>query len=374
MNILVDVLHNLPPDIEAILPVGLRDILDLPPPTPISTIHNNAATATNTDKETQVQANEVADRVSQIAEMYRDECRELAAKPGTEPEYLTHLYGDVVEKLARIPPWRHVLSATRSDKLWLASLKPPLDPVPIISLLWPPLTRNAIATTSQEHGLDSAQNSFNSDIIRARPDGKLFNFDPPPLFPEPSESSSASDVDGTITTPKPDVTLGISREAFSRTHANLLECWQASKVVLSDPHTTQGDMRFPFLIIEAKGLATNGNLIGAQNQAAGGGTCAIRLLASLAAQAPEVCAPRIVFSCTTEGAIHELWIHFQAIDGQNTTKHYMVCLGSWRTTLDRHARELVAALAAIFAWGVEVFFPQIKQVLDNVLLQAMAPE
>ncbi|RYN17035.1 hypothetical protein AA0119_g11489 [Alternaria tenuissima] len=106
--------------------------------------------------------------------------------------------------------------------------------------------------------------------------------------------------------PKPDIAVGISREAFSRTYAGLLDYWQAGKAVFSDPHATQGDMRFYFFIIKAKGLVAHGNLIGAQSQAIGAGKCAIRLLESLAAQDPGLGAPRIVINYTTEGAMHEL--------------------------------------------------------------------
>lgn len=93
---------------------------------------------------------------------------------------------------------------------------------------------------------------------------------------------------------------------FSPAQARLLEHWQAGITVYSDPHVTEGEIRFPFLFIEAKGLVTNGNLIGGQNQAAGGGTCAVRLLDSLAKQSPCIGVPRIVFSLTTEGALREL--------------------------------------------------------------------
>lgn len=367
-NIFVDVVHTLPPDIEALLPIGLRDILDRSTSTPSSAaIHpGTSATTCEENGEKSAQARELADKVSQLAALYRDECRELAGKPGSEPEYRSHLYGDVVEKLARFPPWRRTLSANCSDKSWLTSLKPPKS-TPFLSLPWPPLTARPVATKPQEHvPFESTQSSFDPNIIRVRPGCEPFNFASPPASTEPSESS-ASDVDGTIMTPKPDITIGISREAFSPGHASLLDYWQAGKVVLSDPHATQGDMRFAFLIIEAKGLATNGNLIGAQNQAAGGGSCAIRLLASLAAQDPEADAPRIVFSCTTEGAIHEIWIHFQAVDEDKNMKQQMVCIGAWRTTLDRHADEFVAALAAILCWGVEVFLPQIEKVLENYM-------
>lgn len=230
-----------------------------------------------------------------------------------------------------------------------------------------------MATKSvQDASMESTQNSSDSDIIRMRPDGNPFNFAVPPASTEPSDSSTTSELDGTLTTPKADITIGISREAFSPTHAGVLDYWQAGKAVLSDLHATQGDMRFPFLIIEAKGLATNGNLIGAQNQAAGGGACAMRLLESLATQDPGTGAPRIVFSITTEGAMHELWVHYRVVGDDNTHKHHMTCLGAWRTTLDRHANEFVAALASILSWGVDVFHPQIKQVLDRYVDAAVA--
>lgn len=136
-NILVDIIHSLPPDIEALLARHLRDTLDPPPPAPPSAACTHAKTNITTHKENNEESNakarELADNISQLAAVYRDECRELVGNPGSKPKYRTHLYGDVVEKLARIPPWRRALSANYSDKLWRASLKPPA-PNPILSL------------------------------------------------------------------------------------------------------------------------------------------------------------------------------------------------------------------------------------------------
>ncbi|KAF2241907.1 hypothetical protein BU26DRAFT_525017 [Trematosphaeria pertusa] len=382
-NILVDVIHVLPPDVEALLPSDLRDILDPPSHAPPSSprTHADAATAThneNAEEENNARTRELADRVRELAAVYLFECRLLAGKPGSEPEYRTHLYSDVVEKLARIPAWCRVLSASCSDKLWRASLKP-APPNPILALpssTWPSLPPNPIVAAKPPQGasFESTPNTLDSDVVRIRPDGRAFNFAGPPASTAPSESSTASELDGTLTTPKPDITVGISREAFSRAHAGLLEYWQAKETVVSDPHATQGDMRFPFLIIEGKGLVTNGNLIGAQNQAAGGRTCAIRVLESLAEQDPDPAAdgPRIVFSVTTEGVIHELWVHYRVVDEDDVVKHHMTCLGAWRSTLERHTNELVAALACILEWGVEVFHGQVRQVLDRVLANAVA--
>ncbi|KAF2024855.1 hypothetical protein EK21DRAFT_93737 [Setomelanomma holmii] len=366
VGILVDVIHNLPPDIEALLPRGLRDVLDRRAPL-LATAYTQLEDTSDKFDGSYAWTRELADKVSQIASVYRHECCELAEKPGSEPEYRSHLYGDVVEKLARFPSWRRALRANCSDKSWLTTLKPPA-PTRILSLPWPSLPINPGRTKLQEHAsFASTLNSFDSNIIHVQPDSDSTNLASLTASTEPSDSSSVSDLDSTITTPKPDITVGISRDAFTREQTGLLEYWQASKLVLSDPHATQGDMRFPFLIIEAKGLATDGNLIGAQNQAAGGGTCAIRLLASLAEQDSEAAVPRIVFSCTTEGAIHELWIHFTMLDEENNPKQHMVCLGAWRMTIERHVNEFVTALAIILSWGVDVFFPQIKQVLDGIL-------
>jgi hypothetical protein len=379
-NILVDVDHTLPPDVEALLPHGLRDILDPPAAAATRTYAEHDADSVTNREPTEAcrnRARELAETVSQIADVYRDECRELARKPGSEPEYRTHLFGDVVEKLTRIPPWRRPLVANCSDKLWRASLKP-LPPTSILALpplVWPSLSLNPVTVKSQDASQSTA-NSFNSNIIHVQPNVNPFNFAHPPPSTELDDSSmnSASEIGGTITTPKPDITVGISLDAFSTKHTAVLNYWQLKKVVLSDPHATQGDVRFPFLIIEAKALATNGNLIGAQNEAAGGGTCAIRLLESLAAQDPAggSGAPRIVFSFTTEGAIHELWVHYRGVDDDDTPKLHMTCLGAWRTTLHRHAHEFVAVLAIVLGWGVDVFHPQIKQVIDRVVDAAVA--
>ena len=365
-NILVDVVHRLPPEIEALLPGHLRAVLD-----PLPAAHLPAqsdSTIATSGGNTEERDGGTKELIVQLAAVYRDECRELAGKPGSEPEYRTHLYGDVVEKLARNPLWRSVLRTNCSDKLWHASLKPS-PPNPILSLpsTWLPLPPNYIAVKPlRDASFESTQNLVDSSI-HPRPDSNTFNFTVPPSSIEPSESSTTSELESTLTTPKPDITIGISWDAFSLSHISLLNYWQANRAVLSDPHATQGDMRFPFLIVEAKGLTTNGNLIGAQNQAAGGGTCAIRVLESLAAQDPGANAPRIVFSVTTEGAMHEIWVHYRIADQDNVQKYYMTCLGAWRTTLDRHASEFVAVLASILRWGVDVFHPQIKQVLDRVL-------
>ncbi|KAH7111791.1 hypothetical protein B0J11DRAFT_585728 [Dendryphion nanum] len=228
-NILVDTIRVLPPDIEALLPCGLRELLDLNPP--------------------------------------------IRPPPTRMPKSI-----------------RRTFSANCSDKIWRASLKPPAPKFmfSLPSSTWPVLPLNPTARKDpRDSSSTSTHNSLDPDLIRVPPDGNPFDFTAPPLSTEPSEPSTANELEGTLTAPKQDIMVGISREAFSSIHAGLLVYWQDGQAVLSDPYATQGDMRFPFLIIEAKGIATNGNLFGAQNQAAGGGACAIRPLQDVAAPRSE---------------------------------------------------------------------------------------
>ena len=88
-NILLDVVHDLPPDIEALLPRGLRDILDPTRPAPHPIIDTLAADVDG-DNGSKDRAR-LADEVNHIADVYQDECRELARKTDSEPEYHTSL-------------------------------------------------------------------------------------------------------------------------------------------------------------------------------------------------------------------------------------------------------------------------------------------
>ena len=97
-NILVDVVHILPPDIETLLPFDLRDILD-PSPLDRTRTDSNTSTLEEKGRENNTQARQPVEKIRQLAAVYRDESRELAGKPGSEPGYRTHLYSDIVVKL-----------------------------------------------------------------------------------------------------------------------------------------------------------------------------------------------------------------------------------------------------------------------------------
>lgn len=168
-----------------------------------------------------------------------------------------------------------------------------------------------------------------------------------------------------ISTPKPDIVIGLEDRAFARTHRVRLAKHQSSGSILSDPHTAAMGLRFPFLIVETKGLSLNGGLVAAQNQAAIGAACMLKILEDLENQAVLPTAPAslaeapLCFSITTEGPVHELWVHFKLGDAT-----HMHNIRTWRMTHERHVRELVCCLARILKWAKDDFMEKIREKLD----------
>jgi hypothetical protein len=130
------------------------------------------------------------------------------------------------------------------------------------------------------------------------------------------------------------------------------------------------DLRFPFLIVEAKACATGGNLYQAQNQAAVSGSAALQILKSVSDlqhtteldqedqdnmevsnQPDQPRAPNLVFSITTEGPVHELWVHFQG----SSDDFHMVCVRAWRITIKDDVIDFLHHLSAVLRWGNSEF-------------------
>ncbi|KAF1363886.1 hypothetical protein EJ07DRAFT_100541, partial [Lizonia empirigonia] len=171
-----------------------------------------------------------------------------------------------------------------------------------------------------------------------------------------------------LTTPKPDIALGLAHTSFTHMQRTALMMLQDDCFVLSEPHQAQIGLRFPFLVVESKGGAAGGNLIGAQNQAAVDGACALNILGDLecivtrirsqsgyvqfnqgnpGTEQEEDCRiPLILFSVTTEGPLHEIWVHYRVGEA-----YHMTCYRAWRTTRLEDAWEFVQALAGIVEWG-----------------------
>lgn len=182
-----------------------------------------------------------------------------------------------------------------------------------------------------------------------------------PIFSAPSNAPSdvTTDDPSRVSIPKPDIALGLAHTSFARLHGKILWDLQDSNRVLSEPHQSTIGLHFPFVVMEAKGLAIGSNMFGAQNQAAVDGACALTILRDLrrtattfarGAPTAERQARQILFSVVTEGPIHELWVNYQVDE-----EFHMTLLRIWRTTIARDSREFVQALYEIFGWGVHDF-------------------
>ncbi|PWY73918.1 hypothetical protein BO83DRAFT_336834 [Aspergillus eucalypticola CBS 122712] len=191
--------------------------------------------------------------------------------------------------------------------------------------------------------------------------------------------------------PRPDICVGLSDENLAnalvpkkgRSAARrFLVDLQETSSLISDPHVTPLGLRFPFLVVEAKAAATGGNLYQAQNQAAVGGSAALQILKNLldlqdldeedqevTEDGPVVAQDlpntklRLAFSVTTEGPIHELWLHFQKPREED---FYMVCLGTWRTTLKDGSLNFLRQLSAVLRWGNGELKDDIISVLQDI--------
>ncbi|KOC10967.1 hypothetical protein AFLA70_907g000080 [Aspergillus flavus AF70] len=194
--------------------------------------------------------------------------------------------------------------------------------------------------------------------------------------------------------PRPDICVGLSDDSLtdalrstkdSYIAQSLLLDMQDTSTLISDPHVTPLGLRFPFLIVEAKAGATGWNLYQAQNQAAVGGSTALLILKGLsglrdgqdlneenyddveASNEPGQASPNIelniVFSITTEGPVHESWIHFREPKEEDFC---MVCIGTWRTTLKDGSPNFLRHLSAILRWGNGEFKDQIISVLKDL--------
>jgi hypothetical protein len=72
-----------------------------------------------------------------------------------------------------------------------------------------------------------------------------------------------------LSTPKPDITLGLAHTCFTPLQRTVLMLLQDDCRVLSEPHQAQIGLRFPFLVVESKGGAAGGNMIWAGRRVVG---------------------------------------------------------------------------------------------------------
>ncbi|KAJ5051180.1 hypothetical protein J3E72DRAFT_204632 [Bipolaris maydis] len=352
-GIYIDKVAELPPKIDKYI----RHILGI-------TSWEDRVTASN-QLQMQPRFNELAEKL--IAKSKEDASRcMLEAEWQTNLNYVLRAIADILEG---------VVQTNTSEKIWNADLKPRQASLDTL--------RNKAQDGTQTPMFDPAQTSsprIDPNLTRVT-DSDYSESTSPPSHAESAvttTSTPSTDVASAfhIRTPKPDITVGLADEAFTPQQQLLLTYHQAKKSILSEPHAAEMGIRFPFMIAETKGWSEKGTLMSAQNQAAVGGACMLKILKDLTDYAargiglhpkqesppttPEELFPTlaICFSVVSEGPIHELWVHFERED-----EFHMHNLNAWRTTKRSHAEEFVNCLGRIIEWGKGDFKQGIVQKL-----------
>ncbi|PKY01711.1 hypothetical protein P168DRAFT_54762 [Aspergillus campestris IBT 28561] len=302
------------------------------------------------------------DHLKKISQKLWEKSKELVKNASGETEWTEALYTAIDEL-------RPTGLAIASNRDWRVDLKPPVhNPLPMI-----PRKRNQSQQTLPRNRMTDNLHPSPHSLHRVESTIPIFK----------------------LKDPRPDICVGLSDDSLSGflgteggrgAAQNFLFDLQDTSTLISDPHVTPLNLRFPFLIIELKSGATGGNLYQAQNQAAVGASTALQILKNLAelrdtqdlddenregveesresTQAMTSITSNMVFSITTEGPIHELWLHFRR---PNKYDFYMVCLGIWRTTLKHGSLDFLRHLSAILKWGNGEFRNSIQGILPGIM-------
>ncbi|KAF2459935.1 hypothetical protein BDY21DRAFT_281486 [Lineolata rhizophorae] len=211
----------------------------------------------------------------------------------------------------------------------------------------------------------------------------------------PSEGKSQIEPESGSTPrrPDPDVFFGLADEAITKglvlrgfpptESSRYLRTLQHKKGVLSSEPTQRScGLRFPFFVFEGKSAATSGNIYKAENQAAGAGACALKILADLdtlalpamqgtipstsSSQPSTFVGPSraLFFSLTTQGPLMELWVHYK--QPQNALGNFhSYCFFDGRNTHWDRTQEFVRRLKAIVDWACTAYIESVLEKLSS---------
>ncbi|RMZ73458.1 terminal deoxynucleotidyl transferase [Pyrenophora seminiperda CCB06] len=281
---------------------------------------------------------------------YLDDSRQLALECSLEREWLHSLYALVRSFGRDLAP--NVLRFSIAAKPWNADLKP--SPPGVV-----PTEDESGTSTPRTPQLQFSLPEFIPPSSSGFPGGI------PSLPPHAPSADAYKSFD--LLTPKPDIVVGLGDNTFSPTHRERLLNHQAAGSLMSDPHAADMGLRFPFLIAETKGLSANGALVAVQNQAVVSAACIFNILDTLkhlrttSTSTIPSADPPVCFSITTEGPVHELWVHFK-FEGIL----HMHNIRTWRITHQRDIREFTFCLAQIIKWGATDFLKEVQDMLDNI--------
>ncbi|KAL8724374.1 MAG: hypothetical protein Q9166_007985 [cf. Caloplaca sp. 2 TL-2023] len=214
----------------------------------------------------------------------------------------------------------------------------------------------------------------------------------PPPAPVPTKEEDRSP----IKTPIPDLTMGIdlgaltsalSSQDLDADKATEFIEWVQNEMVKHEsdgplepmlllvPAPRALDLTFPFAVVEGKAYSTGKQIFEAENQAAVSMACAHKLLYCLDRMANgEITTntqPRVLFSITTQGPIHEIWAHWIVVkDGMLMFESML--WNSWNGLVLERAEDFIVALNSLCVWGTGRFLDSVVMPLRKVVVKAKA--
>ena len=209
---------------------------------------------------------------------------------------------------------------------------------------------------------------------------------PPVLIPEKEDRSP-------VKTPHPDLSIGIDLDALISALSQDLDedkatefiDWLQKEMVQHEPGAPLEpmlilvpapralDLAFPFAVVEGKAYSTGKQIFEAENQAAVSMACAHNILHCLDRMANRGkianTQPRVLFSITTQGPIHELWAHWTVVKG-GVRIFESKLWDSWNGLVQERAVEFIVKLNSVCVWGIGSFMKSVVEGLGKVAKQA----
>ncbi|KAL8952682.1 MAG: hypothetical protein Q9222_001419 [Ikaeria aurantiellina] len=213
-----------------------------------------------------------------------------------------------------------------------------------------------------------------------------------PSFPTPEVSSPLPSVPsmlgGTVKTPRPDFTVGLSdisivralvkREISEPRAKKLLRNLQENQKLRSDPTQHFLPVRFPILVIEGKAYATGTTIFEAENQAAVSGSCMVNIYQQLmdlhdtgAPEAKSTESP-LAFSICTQGPFLELWVHYSALTDVGR-EHHMHLLAACHGCLSGGLEDFYLRLEQLLSWYKKTLLEKIADRLFGIATRIIPP-
>ena len=198
-----------------------------------------------------------------------------------------------------------------------------------------------------------------------------------PVKPSHPDLSMGKNLDALISDLSPDLDEDKATELIDWLQTEMVQHESGGPLepmLISVPSPRALDLAFPFAVVEGKAYSTGKQIFEAENQAAVSVACAQNILHRLDRMANRGATanpqPRVLFSITTQGPIHELWAHWTVVKA-GVRIFESKLWDSWNGLVQERAVEFIVKLNSVCVWGTGPFMKSVVEGLGKVALQAV---